>query len=234
MKLSKNGIMFDCLNTLLLLKQMPSRKDEALWGYRGIESISPWKDSDSYLTDFLAARKILRRQCGPNRENTFYETILEAVGIASAEVSESEKHKLATLVEESLLNSYIQACAITPTTPDVLKQLGERLRLIVVSNFPIKGGIQRLLRTFGIEVYFQSVLNSADTGWRKPDYRAYELGLKTIGLDVEKVVFVGDNLENDYLAPKSFGIDAILFDHNDQHPEVPIRIRRLYDILEFI
>ena len=64
---------------------------------RVLDRSLPGKDGDSYLSDFFAARKILRQRYGAHRENTFYETVVEASNIASAEVSESDKHKRATL-----------------------------------------------------------------------------------------------------------------------------------------
>ena len=232
MELEKCGVLFDCLNTLLLLDRMPTRKEEALWGYKGIEKVSPWVDYDIFLADFFAARKTLRQRYGALRENTFYETIIEASG--SVKVGESEKHELATLVEESLLRHYMKACRITVTTIAVLKQLSEKLRLIVVSNFPIRGGIQRLLKVFALDEYFYAVLNSADTGWRKPHHRAYELGLTCIALKVGEVAFVGDSLENDYQAPRSVGMDAILFDPNEQHTDVSLRIPCLDELLDIL
>ena len=234
MKLRKCGVLFDCLNTLLLLDRIPTRKEEALWGYKGIEKVSPWGNADLFLTDFFAARKMLRQRYGAFRENTFYETMIEAT--SSVKVDESEKHELAALVEDSLLQHYIGACRITATTIAVLKELSEKLRLIVVSNFPIRGGIQHLLKAFALDEYFYTVLNSADTGWRKPHRRAYELGLTCTALKLGEVAFVGDSLENDYQAPRSIGMDAILFDPNEQHTDVSIRIRcldELPDILSY-
>ena len=60
----RQGIMFDCLDTLLLLEKMPSRAEEALWGFAGIEPMSPWKTHEAFLSDFFAARKALRQRYG--------------------------------------------------------------------------------------------------------------------------------------------------------------------------
>ena len=232
MKLEKRGVLFDCLNTLLLLNRMPTRKEEALWGYKGIEKISPWVNTDLFLTDFFAARKTLRQRHPALRENTFYETIIEAT--VSLKIGESEKRELAILVEESLLQHYMKACRITATTIAVLKRLSEKLRLIVVSNFPIRGGVQRLLKEFALDEYFYAVLNSADTGWRKPHHCVYELGLTCIALQIGEVIFVGDSLENDFRTPRSVGMDAVLFDAGEQYTDVSLRIRCLDQLLDLL
>jgi len=230
MTLEKRGVLFDCLDTLLLLDRMPTRKEEALWGYKGIEEVSPWENADLFLTDFFAARRRLRKRYGEFRENTFYETVLEAADLSEAD--ESVRHELASPFEESLLRHYIEACHITRTTIPVLKQLSEGMRLVVVSNFPIRGGIQHLLKAFTLDEFFFAVINSADTGWRKPHRRAYELGLTCMAFKTGEVAFVGDSLENDYQAPQSMGMDAILFDPNEQHADVSIRIRCLDELLD--
>ena len=232
MKLEKRGVLFDCLDTLLLLDKMPTRKEEILWGYKGIEEISPWVNEDHFFTDFFSARKMLRQQSDVLRENTFYESMIEAT--SAVKVSKSEQRELAALFDEALLQHYMEACRITATTTTVLKQMTEKFRLIVVSNFPIRGGIQHLLKEFALDEYFYAVLNSADTGWRKPHHRAYELGLTCIALNVGEVAFVGDNLENDYRAPRSVGMEAILFDPKDQHTDVSLRIPCLDELLDIL
>ena len=46
----------------------------------------------------------------------------------------------------------------------------------------------------------------------------------------EETVIIGDNLEKDYLAPKKLGLNAILYDKNENHSTEFVKVKRLKDI----
>ncbi|TDC04627.1 HAD family hydrolase [Nonomuraea longispora] len=75
-------------------------------------------------------------------------------------------------------------------------------------------------RRFGLDRHIQRWFISSDLRARKPDKRAYEALLDTLGARPEGVVFVDDRPVN--LAPaRSLGMRTILFwsDDTDAHPE---------------
>ena len=43
-------------------------------------------------------------------------------------------------------------------------------------------------------------------------------------------VFIGDNLDKDYIGPRSFGMFSILYDKDDKHHENIVKIKRINDI----
>ena len=68
-------------------------------------------------------------------------------------------------------------------------------------------------------------------GYRKPAAEFFRRGvLPTIGCDAGEVLFVGDDLENDFLGAKSAGMRAVLYDPRDRHKAVDERIRGLAEL----
>ena len=68
----------------------------------------------------------------------------------------------------------------------VLRQLGQRYRLIAVTN-----GNTDLVRA-GVNHYFEFALSPADTGTSKPDPRMFDPVLARTGVAAEAVIHVGD------------------------------------------
>ena len=92
----------------------------------------------------------------------------------------------------------------------------------VVSNFYLPGWPERLLGVHGLLQHFEFVIDSAAIGFRKPGHEIYLEALRHAGLGADRagdVVFIGDNLRNDVLAPRSMGMDAIYFDRSHDRPD---------------
>lgn len=84
------------------------------------------------------------------------------------------------------------------------------LTLAVVSNHP--RGLEENYRNLNIRHFFKAIIVSGEVGYQKPQNEIYELALSAIGYNAENAIFIGDNLENDYLMPKRLGMEALLID----------------------
>lgn len=85
----------------------------------------------------------------------------------------------------------------------VLEALGKRYPMVLVSNF--YGNVASVLRAYGLDRYFDSIVESAVVGVRKPDPRIFGLGVEALGLRPEQVLVVGDSLRKDILPAESLG-----------------------------
>ena len=56
---------------------------------------------------------------------------------------------------------------------------------------------------------FEVVIFSSDLGYKKPDPRIYAAALQRMGLSPPDVLFIGDTCENDVLAPRKLGMQAL-------------------------
>lgn len=105
-----------------------------------------------------------------------------------------------------------------PNVHEGLESMKSRgLRLGVVSNFD--SSLTPTLRAHGLTDYFDFTVTSESAGAAKPQpaifYRALgEFDLQS--LSPTEVAHVGDEIENDYFAPRSLGMTAFLVDHEGQ------------------
>jgi len=65
------------------------------------------------------------------------------------------------------------------------------------------------VRILGLYERFDFIVFSSDLGFRKPDPRIYATALDRMDLAPQEVLFIGDNCENDVLAPQKLGMQAL-------------------------
>jgi putative hydrolase of the HAD superfamily len=72
---------------------------------------------------------------------------------------------------------------------------------------------------------------SSVVGVRKPGHGFFDEVVQTVGCRPDEILFVGDDLENDYHGATAVGLRSLLLDPKDKCPDVPHRIRRLSELL---
>jgi putative hydrolase of the HAD superfamily len=75
------------------------------------------------------------------------------------------------------------------------------------------------------------VVVSAAVGFRKPAAEFFREVVRVAGCEPGGVLFVGDDLGNDYEGAAAAGLGAILLDPADRYPTIPRRIRNLVDLM---
>ncbi len=89
----------------------------------------------------------------------------------------------------------------------ILAELKERYPLVLVSNF--YGNIGSVLKDFGLDGIFSSIVESAVVGVRKPDPAIFRMGADRLGLKPEETVVVGDSYDKDILPATRIGCQTI-------------------------
>lgn len=118
----------------------------------------------------------------------------------------------------------------------VLEQLSARVPLALVSNF--YGNLPVVVREMGLEPYFQTVVESAAEGIRKPDPRLFQIALERLHLSAGEVMVVGDSLKNDILPAHSLGCRTAWLPgegwNNDERtpPKDTLRIASLRELVD--
>jgi putative hydrolase of the HAD superfamily len=92
--------------------------------------------------------------------------------------------------------------------PEFLKRLRGRYKIGLVSNFDHSPAVWKILDKFGVRDLFDTVVISADLGFRKPNARLYETVLAAWGAAPNRTLFVGDTPKADVLGPKRLGLAA--------------------------
>lgn len=99
---------------------------------------------------------------------------------------------------------------------NVLRQLHKTHRLGIVSDIWSRSDrfYQELDRA-GVRELFEAIIFSSDIGIIKPSPRIFQKALDALGVDVSRVVYIGDSLRRDVTAAKGFGMAAVWIERDD-------------------
>ena len=78
----------------------------------------------------------------------------------------------------------------------------------------------------------ESVVVSSLVGWRKPAARFFDEVVRVAGIGRGQILFVGDDLENDFEGATAAGLQAVLLDERGRHGTFGRRIRTLGELAE--
>jgi putative hydrolase of the HAD superfamily len=98
-----------------------------------------------------------------------------------------------------------------PAAGPVLECLCERGYglLLAANTFRPRWSRETTLRQAGWLGYFRGILLSSELGFRKPHWRFYQRVVELSCVSSAEILFVGDTLENDVLAPVRFGMRSV-------------------------
>lgn len=99
---------------------------------------------------------------------------------------------------------------VLPGTRKRLLELKVNYLLGVISNSD--GHLVELLRRVRLDDCFECVLDSARVGFRKPSLEIFKVATRTLNVNPEECVYVGDIYSTDYCPAKEIGMQAILLD----------------------
>ena len=91
-----------------------------------------------------------------------------------------------------------------PEVLEVLETLSPRFQLAVISNFD--GRLRMILEQLGVSKFFKQVFVSSEIGCDKPDPEIFRRALKSIRLQPNEILHVGDDPERDWKAATQAGL----------------------------
>ncbi|MFX0063747.1 MAG: HAD family hydrolase [Candidatus Hermodarchaeota archaeon] len=134
--------------------------------------------------------KVIMAKAGILVENPRKYSMTELFDMAKAN-SESVLKELWTLVEE-----YEDKCALTatidPETPEILKKLGQKFHLGILTNNAARN-TYAILERFKISENFQIILTREDLPRPKPEPDGLLISIESLHLTKEECVYVGDS-----------------------------------------
>lgn len=130
---------------------------------------------------------------------TFYKTLKTKVRL------ELEFLGLDGYVESIVDSIYEETQRHTTHSREVLRKL--QAPKVLVSNF--YGNISTVLHEFGFDGLFQSIVESAVVGVRKPDPHIFTLGVEALGMQPGEVVVVGDSIDKDIIPARKAGCQTV-------------------------
>ena len=148
------------------------------------------------------------------RTSELVECIWEAMRVTA---SEDQHAQAVTVFEDGLLHG---APDFADGLEDALAWAAARYRLGVISDTMFSPGrvIRRLLEARGVLHHFDALVFSDETGFSKPDPRAFERAAAALDVRPGELVHVGDLRRTDVRGAQEAGAKALLFTgvHQDE------------------
>lgn len=140
---------------------------------------------------------------------TFRRTLEEKLRLQFEYLEQSEKCKVKSEKLKVLDDLYEHTMAETQKSREVLLRLKQQYPMVLVSNF--YGNIATVLKEFRLDGIFDTIIESAVVGVRKPDPRIFTLGVEALGLKPDEVVVVGDSIDKDIIPARQAGCHTVWF-----------------------
>lgn len=118
------------------------------------------------------------------------------------------KEELQTIHDSILSVLYTDVCATIAHSREVLTTLKQKgAQMVLVSNF--YGNINAVLEEFQLSDMFETVIESAVVGIRKPDPAIFQLGVDYFQQPASTITVVGDSIDKDIIPAQSIGCRTV-------------------------
>ena len=141
------------------------------------------------------------------REVTNAVWVCEALNRVGCTVTTEDPRIKAAL--NAFFQKYLESLELRPYAKKLIKRIKECCKLGLISNFTYAPVIYASLRKLGINHYFDTVTVSHENGWRKPHTQIFQDALRTLQVNAEETVFIGDSPNEDINGAIKAGIKTV-------------------------
>jgi HAD superfamily hydrolase (TIGR01509 family) len=173
---------------------------------------------EAFYTAFVdASQEITHHREMDHREVTSlerFQKVLHRLDLAPDRIPPS------TLMQAVLthMNTLASALFLPPSHRTLVEKMREKYRIGIITNFDHPPTVHQLLRREGLETFFETVVISADVGWRKPRPEIFQRALDLVSLKAGDTIFVGNDLKIDVGGANAVGIPAVWFNRHGETP----------------
>lgn len=113
-----------------------------------------------------------------------------------------------------------------------LKKLSMSYLILLATNAKdsTEEDIRKALDRVGIGKYFKEIICFREVGFPKPTREFFDFVLSRTGKNKNELIMIGDDLEKDYLGPRTLGINSVLYDPCERYQDVEMRVSSLAEI----
>ncbi len=141
--------------------------------------------------------------------------------------------KSGLVFNDKIINGWCDAMSVVPDKiEDNIFELLEHLKskdcsLAVLTNWYGKTQIPRLEKA-GMLDYFDEVYTGDMV--LKPHKKSYLMAMDRFAK--EECVFIGDNVDKDYIGPRACGMESVLYDKNNDHHESLVKVKNMRELIK--
>ena len=215
------AVIFDYIGTLVNCKGYTMDASmENLYSALAHEGFNVPKDQflDAYAQAHEKYHKIRYEEL---REVNNAVWVAEALSNLGFEVTEADYRIKCAL--NVFFKAYIDSFELRDGAKKLLKQAQHKSKVGLISNFTHAPVIYLSLRHLGINAFFNAVVVSEETGWRKPSTKIFQEALNRLQTKAEEAVYIGDSPNEDIRGAKAAGLKTVF---------IPSQFNTLHDLLE--
>ena len=165
---------------------------------------------EAFREAYVHAERTLGKNPIIQPDFTFYKTIETKIRIQLEYLQEKNDVSSVSSYLKPLTDSLYEATVKeTSKSREVLLQLKQQYPMVLVSNF--YGNIATVLKEFKLDGIFDTIIESAVVGVRKPDPQIFTLGVEALGMRPDEVVVVGDSMDKDIIPAGKAGCHTVWF-----------------------
>ncbi|HXK49392.1 MAG TPA: HAD family hydrolase [Clostridiales bacterium] len=130
--------------------------------------------------------------------------------LTGVEFDENDFSELVSYNESLITKKYFD---LRPEIADSIRKLSEKYKMIIISDTGFEPGreLRKALEKNDLLDRFCYGVFSDETGFSKPDERAFKLASEKAGCRTEQMVHIGDREDKDIIGARSSGMHSILF-----------------------
>ncbi|MFG6098728.1 HAD family hydrolase [Leptolyngbyaceae cyanobacterium CCMR0082] len=210
---SLDWIFFDCFNTLIDDFDTSGYEAGLAPMYQVPVTAGLYTDIEDVRADYHRWR--LEYIAGKPHEQTLQERFRNLLAVYRPEADTALVDQVLAEMEVQFMECFPATLRLPAGVESMLQRWQDQVSMGVISNFFLADWPGKMLERYGLNVYFQFVLDSAECGKRKPSDTIYQMALEAAGNPApERVLFIGDHLTNDAIAPQRLGMRSIYFDRS--------------------
>ena len=205
--MSTRAVIFDYIGTLVNCKGYSMESsEETLFSTLVAEGFNLEK------TSFLNAYNEAHQKYRKVRYEQFKE-ITNAVWVSEALCNLGFKVTISDSRVKAALNvffqDFINSLELRNGAKKLLTQTKAQYKIGLISNFTHAPVIHKSLRVLDINQYFNAIVVSGETGWRKPSSKIFHDALHRLHVKADESIFIGDNPIEDIKGAKEAGLRTI-------------------------
>jgi putative hydrolase of the HAD superfamily len=161
---------------------------------------------------FLAAYNVAHEKYRKIRYEQ-YQEVTNAVWVSEAlrslgfDVTAKDSRVNAAL--NVFFQDFIDSLELRDGAKPLLRQVQQRCKVGLISNFTHAPVIYKSLRKMGINEFFNAIVVSEEDGWRKPSGKIFQDALKMLRVGAEEAVYLGDSPFEDVKGAMEAGLRTV-------------------------
>ena len=203
------AIGFDLFNTLIVIA--PDTLIHAM--QRMLKSLKKSGlsiDDSSYIRDYKKAASLYVARARKDGIET-HNSIWVSHALKNYGIDILPEDKIIGTAVDDYFSAFYDKVEIIPDTVETLNTLKNKYSLGMLSNFTHSPAAREILKRTGLESCFDTILISGELGYRKPHSIVFEELSKGLGIEKEKVIFIGDDPEPDIHGAFRAGMNPVWF-----------------------